>query len=179
MSQSYEKACNISHYKCFNFIVINFQNDTLNTYKNFHIRMADSNPDATYIGFGIFHYHAIASRIFEQFLCFHFYSHCLLFHRPSPFFHVLASISCKSDSPSDDFLVSLEQSREEKAMPSYLYWIVLIQGSQILPLTWVHSSSCEPRRLGFMWRYSALNAVASFALYKEIHIFTSTERGRR
>lgn len=75
---------------------------TLNTYKCSQ-RRADSNPDAAFIGFGIFHYHAIASSIFEHFLCFHSYSHCLLFHKPSSYFHVLASISCKTDSPSDDF----------------------------------------------------------------------------
>lgn len=49
MSQSYEKACNILHYQCFNFIFINFQHNTLDTY-DFHTR-ADSNSDATFIGF--------------------------------------------------------------------------------------------------------------------------------
>lgn len=116
---------------------------TLNTYKCSQ-RKADSNPDATFIGFGIFHYHAIASRIFEQFLCFHSYSHCLFFHRPSPYFHVLASISCKTDSPSDDFfLVSLEQSREVKTSSLVFILNCVYIGGQILPLMWVYSPSCE------------------------------------
>lgn len=115
---------------------------TLNTYKCSQ-RRADSNPDTTFIGFGIFHYHAIASSIFEQFLCFHSYSHCLLFHRPSPFFHVLASISCKTDSPSDDFfgLTRTIKGRESNSSVFILNYVYM--GGQILPLMWAYSSSRE------------------------------------
>lgn len=123
-------------------LILSLLISTLNTYKSSQ-RRADSSPDGTYIGFGIFHYHAIASSIFKQFLCFHSYSHCLLFHRPSPYFHVLASISCKTDSPSDDFFGLTRTIKGRKSSSLVFILNCVYTGGQFLPLIWVYSSSCE------------------------------------
>lgn len=141
---------------------------TLNTYKCSQ-RRADSNPDATFRGFGIFHYHAIASSIFEQFLCFHSYSHCLLFHRPSPYFHVLASISCKTDSPSDDFFGLTRTIKGRKSSSLVFYWIVFIWVAKFCP-----KYGCTALPVNYVLQYSD-----PFALPKKMNIFMPAEWSRR
>lgn len=89
---------------------------TLNTYKCSQ-RRVDSSPDATFRGFGIFHYHAIASSIFEQFLCFHSYSIASYFTGHPHIFMSWQVSAARLIHLLMIFLVSLEQSREEKAIP--------------------------------------------------------------
>lgn len=164
MYQSYEKACNILHYKCFNFIFINFQHDTWNTEKNFHTG-ADRNPDATFIDFG--NYFPLSCNSIQHFWTIPLFS--LLF--PLPLIsQAIPIFSCLGKYQLQEWftlwwyfcLTRTAKGRESSAFIFIIYWIVFTEGGQILSLTWVHSPSCAPRSQGFLRRYSAHNAAIFF-----------------